>query len=75
MDAQLTADDLWPLVQKLASDQQVRLVKLALMAAASSPESDRDAYRTSPPMPAELASDDEGLAWEAEGWEKVDASR
>jgi prevent-host-death family protein len=32
---------------------------------------DSIAYRSSPPSSLEFASDDEGLAWDAEGWEHV----
>ncbi len=73
--AGLTADDLWPLVQKLPHDEQVRLAKLALRAAATGPETDAEAYQAAPPAPDEFSSDDDSLAWEAEGWEKADAPR
>jgi hypothetical protein len=75
MKPQLKAEDLWPLVQKLPHDEQVRLAKLALMAASREPSGDAEAYRTAPPAPEEFSSDDEALAWEAEGWENVDAPR
>jgi hypothetical protein len=68
----LTAKDLWPLVQKLPHDEQVRLAQLALAAAAGA-HRDAEAYRTAPP--AELGSDDDALAWEAEGWDDIDAER
>jgi hypothetical protein len=71
--AALTAEDLWPLVQKLPHDEQVRLAKLTLMAASRGPGTDSEAYRAAPPAPDEFSSDDDPLAWEAEGWEKVDA--
>jgi len=71
----LTAEDLWPLVQKLPHDEQVRLAKLALMAASRGPSADAEAYRTTPPAPDEFATSDDPLAWEAEGWENVDAKR
>ncbi len=45
MIAALAADDLWPLVQKLPHEEQVRLAKLALMAAARGSDGDREAYR------------------------------
>jgi hypothetical protein len=75
MNVPLKAEDLWPLVQKLPQDEQVRLAKLALMAASREPSSDAESYRTAAPAPTEFGSDDEALAWEAEGWESVDASR
>ena len=64
----LTAHDLWPLILKLPHDECVRLAKLALRAAAQG-ANDGDAYRVSPPTDDELGSDEEPLAWEAEGWE------
>jgi hypothetical protein len=71
----LTAQDLWPLVTKLSHDEQVRLAKLALAAAARTPAADAEQYRTSPAAVDEFSSADEALAWEAEGWDVVDASR
>jgi hypothetical protein len=76
MSQTLTAQDLWPLVQKLPHDEQVRLAKLALRAAARSGSSDVEAYRRmAPPSAEEFSSQEEPLAWEAEGWEEFDASR
>ena len=75
METALTAEDLWPLVQKLPHDEQVRLAKLALMAASREPDADMEAYRAAPPAPDEFATSDDPLAWEAEGWENVDAKR
>lgn len=70
----LTADDLLPLVSRLSHDQQVRLAKLALRAAASE-GSDLEAYRAHPPRADEFGSEDDGLGWDAEGWDNIDASR
>jgi len=75
MSSPLKADDLWPLVQKLPHDEQVRLAKLALMAASRQPSGDAEAYRIAPPTADEFSSDEDPLAWEAEGWENVDAPR
>ncbi len=75
MSQTLTAEDLWPLVQKLPHDEQVRLAKLALRAAARSGSGDAEAYRAAPPSVDEFSSQEESLAWEAEGWEAFDASR
>lgn len=71
----LTANDLWPLVLKLPHEEQVRLAKLALRAAAGSGTSDADAYRASPPAADEFTSEEDPLSWDAEGWEPFDASR
>ena len=64
----LTAHDLWPLILKLTHEERVRLAKLALRAAAQGAD-DGDAYQVSPPTEDELGTDEEPLAWEAEGWE------
>jgi hypothetical protein len=61
----LTARDLWPLVLKLPHDEQVRLAKLALKAAATQ---DAAAYRAAPPDADEFGSEDDPLSWEGEGW-------
>jgi len=70
MSQPLTAHDLWPLVLKLPHDERVRLAKLALKAAASD---DAAAYRAAPPDVAEFGSNEESLAWEAEGWDEFSA--
>ena len=75
MNPMLTAEDLWPLVLKLTHEEQVRLAKLALRAAARSGEADAGAYRASPPGPDEFSSEEEPLAWDAEGWDEFDATR
>ena len=60
MNPVLTADDLWPLVQKLSRDEQVRLARLALCAAGAA---------------GDAARDESGLDWDAEGWEDLDPKR
>ena len=75
MSTDISAADLWPIVQKLPHDEQIRLAKLALMAAARGPDGDRDAYRTAPPSAGEFSSEEDALSWEAEGWENADAPR
>jgi hypothetical protein len=72
MNPMLTAEDLLPLVQKLPHDEQVRLAKLALQAAAESVGSDAESYRIHPPGKDEFSSGEEPLAWEAEGWDEFD---
>ncbi len=67
----LTADDLLPLVAQLDLQQQLRLAKLALRAAALHADGDAARYLAAPPTDEELGSDDDGLAWEADGWEGV----
>ena len=67
MSDPLTASDFWPLILKLPRDERVRLAKLALRAAARD-DSSAAAYAATPPASDEFSSDDEPLAWEAEGW-------
>ena len=74
MGLPLTADDLLPLVSKLPHDQQVRLAKLALHAAAQG-QSDAHTYRSSPPAATEFGTDEDPLAWESDGWEDVSEAR
>lgn len=76
MQNPVTAQDLLPLVEKLSHEEQVRLARLALRAAAVG-RSSRAAYEADPPKPGEFdASDDEDpLAWDAEGWEQFGATR
>ena len=74
MDSHLTAKDLWLLVLKLPHDEQVRLAKLALRAAALGAV-DADAYRATPAGADEFSSDDDALGWDAAGWDDVDAPR
>ncbi len=75
MQSPVTAQDLLPLVEKLSHDEQVRLAKLALRAAALG-RSSRAAYAEQPPKPGELGDDEEDpLAWDADGWEQAGASR
>jgi hypothetical protein len=67
MPQPLTANDLLPLVARLAPEERARL--LHLIEAAS--ERDAAAYAKAPPRPDEFASDDDPLAWDADGWEHV----
>ena len=67
MSAPLTASDFWPLILKLPHEERVRLATLALRAAARD-DSSAAAYDATPPAPDEFSSDDEPLAWDAEGW-------
>jgi hypothetical protein len=68
----MTARDLWPLVEKLPHDEQVRLARLALLAASRGRDA-AAAYVAKPPGDAEFRTDDDPLAWDAEGWEHVGA--
>jgi hypothetical protein len=74
MSDPLTARDFWPLILKLPHDERVRLAKLALRAAAEQ-ESTLSAYGVAPSSAEEFSSDEEPLAWEADGWDEFSASR
>jgi len=67
MSKVLTADDILPLIAALTPDERARLVQLI----ASPKRWDESVYASKPPRRDEFSSDDESLAWEAEGWEKV----
>ena len=63
----LTADDLLPLVARLAPGERDRLVHLI----EAKSESDVSLYKATPPGRDEFSSDEEALAWDAEGWENL----
>ncbi len=73
MTQRMTAQELWPLIEKLPAEEQLYLAKLALRAAALGRPA-AAAYRAQPPAENEFSTDDEPLAWEAEGWEHLGAS-
>lgn len=64
----MSAEDILPLVQQLPRDERMRLVKLVLAA-----EVDADAYRECPPNAEEFGKDDDGMRWDAEGWDEFKA--
>lgn len=65
MSQPLTADDLLPLVARLAPRERLRLARLIEVAA----ERDAAMYLATPPRKDEFATEDEPLAWDAEGWD------
>ena len=67
MPKPLTADDLLPLIAKLSSEERDRLLRLA----SRQGNTDAEAYAAQPATPDEFGSDDDALAWEAEGWEGI----
>jgi len=63
----LTADDILPLVASLTPHERARLLRLiALRQGADAP-----VYEAVPPLHDEFSTDDEPLAWDAEGWEDL----
>jgi hypothetical protein len=75
MGAALTAQDLWPLVLELPPAERMLLAKLARRSAVQEGAGDRAAHEAAPPPADELGSEGDPLAWEADGWDEVDASR
>ena len=67
MSRPLTANDLLPLVARLAPRERERLARLI----AATSERDAALYLSAPPRQDEFASDDESLGWDAEGWEEL----
>lgn len=68
MAKSLTADDLLPLIAGLPTLERVRLLRLITGCPDSDPAT---VYRAQPPRPDEFSTDDEPLAWDAEGWEAL----
>jgi hypothetical protein len=66
MSLPLTADDLLPLIVKLSSAERRKLFLLIQRVG-----SDVEAYRATPPAQGEFSSDEDMLAWDADGWEDV----
>ena len=67
MPKSLTADDILPLVASLTPQERVRLLRLIT----SPPAADAPVYRSVPRARDEFSTDEEPLAWDAEGWEDV----
>jgi hypothetical protein len=67
MAKRMTADDILPLVANLTSQERARLLKLISSRSGSEAAA---AYGAAPPGADESSTDEEPLAWEAEGWEK-----
>ena len=68
MPKHLSAEDIFPLVNCLSSDERLRLLRfISTRPAADDPE----IYRAVPPRNEEFSSNEDLLAWDAEGWEGV----
>lgn len=67
MNEPKTAEDFLALISLLSNHERVRLVRLLVQQTTSS---DAEAYALMPPGKDEFSSDEEPLAWEAEGWEE-----
>lgn len=64
----LSAEDIFPLVDCLSPDDRLRLLRFI---SARPGADDRDIYGALPPRSQEFSSDEDLLAWDAEGWEGV----
>ena len=67
MANELKADDILPLIARLSVDERRRLFRLAL----GQGKTDAQTYAAQPPRDDEFSSDEDSLAWEAEGWEEI----
>jgi hypothetical protein len=63
----LTAEDIIPLVASLTPQERARLLRLMTLQHGD----DGAVYGSLPPAHNEFSTDEEPLAWEAEGWEDV----
>lgn len=68
MEKPLSAEDLFPLVDCLSAHERLRLLRLLSLRPAAE---DRGAYRSVPPGNGEFSSDEDPLAWDADGWEGI----
>jgi hypothetical protein len=68
MEKPLSAEGLFPLVDRLSPPERLRLLRLISL---RPPSDDLDAYHTLPPRRDEFSSDADPLAWDADGWEGI----
>ncbi len=66
MPKTLSAEDIFQLVDCLSTPERLRLLRLI---STRSVADDREVYRAAPPRDEEFSTDEEPLAWDAEGWE------
>ena len=69
MSKPMTADDILPLVAGLAPQERVRLLRLITAQPGANAAAVYDAV---PPGRDEFSTDEEPLAWDAEGWKDLD---
>jgi hypothetical protein len=68
MEKPLSAEDIFPLVDRLSPHERLRLLRLISLRPAAA---DRDAYIALLPCHDEFSSDTDPLAWDADGWEGI----
>jgi hypothetical protein len=66
MSQPITADDLLPLIVKLSSAERRKLFLLIQKVG-----NDVEAYRAAPAAQGEFSSEEDMLAWDADGWEDL----
>lgn len=68
----VSADDLWPLVQKLSREERVRLARMTLASTAlAGDDTDAERYRAAPTRNGEFDEQEaDPLGWDAEGWDE-----
>jgi hypothetical protein len=62
----MTAEDLLPLVARLSPQERARFLRLMTASA-----NDAKAYAALPPKTDEFTTNEDELAWDADGWENV----
>lgn len=67
MAKELTAEDLYPLIEKLSIEERRRLLRFALKRGID----DNQAYADEPVGEGEFSEDTDALAWDADGWEGI----
>ena len=68
MEKPLSAEGLFPLVDRLSAHERLRLLRLISLRPAAD---DRDAYLALPPRHDEFSSDADPLTWDFDGWEGI----
>lgn len=62
-----TVEEIVPLVEALSPIERARLLRLI----SRSGQGDASVYEAVPPSHEEFSSDEDPLAWDAEGWENI----
>lgn len=65
----MNADDILPLIAGLPLEERVRLIHMVTQLGGGN---DGARYDVFPPRGDEFSTEEEPLAWEAEGWEEFD---
>ena len=68
MTKHLSAEDIFPLVDCLSTDERLRLHRFL---SARTAADDQDLYRALPPRNGEFSGDENLLGWDADGWDET----